>query len=128
MATSGSADVTWIATVLARRRLWGCLAVLVALAIGVGSLLPASELPEQLPWDKLNHLLGYAALAGLGGLAMRRLGPVWLAATVYGLVIELAQIPVPGRLGGDPWDMFANALGAAFGVALAAALRRLAGP
>ncbi|MBY6031307.1 VanZ family protein [Halomonas sp. DP8Y7-1] len=104
---------------------WWGLALLLAAVIAWGSLMPASELPEDLPWDKANHLLAYAGLAALVALACDR---VWLSvglAVGYGVLIELAQIPVPGRLGGDPWDMLANTLGALLGVLLVCQCRRL---
>ncbi len=96
-----------------RHRLWAVLAVLAALAIAGGSLTPGDEMPSQIPWDKANHFLGYAGLAGLMGLAGVR--PLWafLAATLYGIAIEYLQISVPGRSGGDWFDILANGLGAA---------------
>ncbi|QTF92670.1 VanZ family protein, partial [Halomonas sp. BM-2019] len=108
-----------------RRRLWAVLAVVGALAIAVGSLTPGSQMPESLPWDKFNHFVGYAGLAGLIGLAGVRLPLAFLAAVLYGIAIEYAQIPVPGRSGGDGWDILANGLGAAFAVLLLAGLRRV---
>ncbi|SHF28181.1 VanZ like family protein [Modicisalibacter ilicicola DSM 19980] len=94
-----------------------------ALAIALGSLAPGDEMPRNLPWDKLNHFLGYGVLAALSGLAGLRPWSAWLVASGYGMLVELAQIAVPGRLGGDPYDMLANALGAAMAVLLLAALR-----
>ncbi|MFO7648196.1 MULTISPECIES: VanZ family protein [Halomonas] len=107
-----------------RRRLWAALAVLGALAIALGSLTPGSEMPSNLPWDKLNHFVGYAGLAGLIGLAGVRLPRAFLAAVLFGIAIEVAQVPVPGRSGGDWADILANSLGAAFAVVLLHLLRR----
>jgi len=107
-----------------RRRLWAALAVLGALAIALGSLMPGSEMPSNLPWDKANHFVGYAGLAGLIGLAGVRLPLAFLAAVLFGIAIEVAQIPVPGRSGGDWADILANSLGAAFAVVLLHLLRR----
>nr|WP_290442902.1 VanZ family protein [Halomonas sp. OfavH-34-E] len=78
--------------------------------------MPASELPEDLPWDKANHLIAYAGLATLLALASGRSGLSMGLAVTYGVAIEFAQIPVPGRLGGDVWDIVANTLGAGLGV------------
>lgn len=99
------------------RRLWAALAVLAALVIAWGSLTPGSELPASLPWDKASHFIGYGGLAGLIGLAGGRLPLALLISVLYGAAIEVAQILVPGRVGGDPHDLFANALGAASAVA-----------
>ena len=108
-------ETTW-------RRLWAALAVLAALVIAWGSLTPASDLPGSLPWDKASHFIGYAGLAGLIGLAGVRLPRALLISVLYGAAIEFAQIPVPGRLGGDGHDILANALGAACAVAALKAL------
>lgn len=107
-----------------RRRLWAALAATVALAIAVGSLTPGSEMPDSLPWDKANHFVGYASLAALLGLAGLPLRRAFALAVLYGVAIEYAQIPVPGRSGGDGWDILANTLGAAFAVASLHLLRR----
>ncbi|WP_280547144.1 MULTISPECIES: VanZ family protein [unclassified Halomonas] len=95
------------------RRRWALLACLAVLVIAWGSLAPSSELPETLPWDKASHFIGYAGLAGLIGLAGVRLPLAFLAALLLGIVIEFAQLPVPGRSGGDGADILANGLGAA---------------
>lgn len=107
-----------------RRRLWAGLALAAALTVAWGSLMPSDELPRSLPWDKLNHFLGYAAIAGLGGLAGLRLTMAFAAAALFGVAIEFAQIAVPGRFGGDPADILANTLGAACAVLVLAGLRR----
>nr|WP_299245904.1 VanZ family protein [uncultured Halomonas sp.] len=109
---------------LEKRWLWTLLALAAALAIALGSLMPGDEMPKNLPWDKLNHFLGYEVLGILTGLAGLRLWLVWLVVSGYGVIIEYAQILAPGRYGGDPQDMLANALGAALAVLLLAALRR----
>ncbi|WP_104203390.1 VanZ family protein [Billgrantia saliphila] len=96
-----------------RHRLWAVLAVLAALAIAFGSLTAGDEMPSRMPWDKANHFLGYGGLAGLMGLAGVRPPWAFVAATLYGIVIEYLQIPVPGRSGGDWLDILANGLGAA---------------
>lgn len=116
IATSPMAD--WLYRVAAGedrrwRRRWAVLVCLAALVIAWGSLTPASELPETLPWDKASHFIGYAGLAGLVGLAGLRLSLAFLAALLLGVAIEFAQLPVPGRLGGDWRDILANGLGAA---------------
>ncbi len=122
MAESPRLD--WLRRLHDQRRLWAALAVVGALAIAVGSLTPGSQMPSNLPWDKLNHFVGYAGLAGLVGLAGVRLPRAFLIAVLYGIAVEYAQIPVPGRSGGDWADILANTLGAAFAVVLLAGLRR----
>ena len=116
--------LTWLERLHDQRRLWAALAVLGALAIALGSLTPGSQMPSNLPWDKFNHFVGYAGLAGLIGLAGVRLPLAFLAAVLYGIAIEYAQIPVPGRSGGDWADILANSLGSAFAVLLLAGFRR----
>ena len=109
------------------RRLWVLLAVLAALVIAWGSLTPASDLPESLPWDKASHFIGYGGLAGLLGLAGVRLPRALLISVLFGAAIEVAQIFVPGRFGGDLQDILANALGATCAVAGLKVLRYLQG-
>lgn len=114
----------WLERLHDQRRLWAALAVVGAVAIAIGSLTPGSQMPSNLPWDKLNHFLGYAGLAGLLGLAGLRLPLAFLAAVLYGIAIEYAQLPVPGRSGGDWADILANTLGAACAVLVLAGVRR----
>ena len=114
----------WLVRLHERRRVWAGLAVLAALTIALGSLTPGAEMPDSLPWDKANHFLGYGGLAGLVGLAGIAARPAFIGVVAYGVAIELAQLPVPGRLGGDPLDMLANTLGALLGLCVLAWLRR----
>ncbi|MFN2330533.1 MAG: VanZ family protein [Halomonas sp.] len=114
----------WFQNLHDRRRLWAALAIVSSLLIALGSLTPGSEMPSNLPWDKANHFVGYAGLAGLIGLAGVRLSRAFLVAVLFGVAIEVAQIPVPGRSGGDWADILANSLGAAFAVVLLCGLRR----
>jgi VanZ family protein len=107
------------------RRLWAVAAVAGAVAIAIGSLTPGDEMPQSLPWDKFNHFAGYAVLALLTGLAGVRAMLAWGMVSAYGVVIEFAQIAVPGRLGADPADMLANALGTALGLVALIMARRV---
>lgn len=109
---------------MAKRRIWTLAALAVAAVIAWGSLTPGDELPPDLPWDKFNHLAAYAVLTGTLGLAGWRLLVAGSVAVVYGIVIELAQLGVPGRAGGDPLDMLANTLGALLACTLLLAWRR----
>lgn len=106
------------------RRAFALLALLAALFLAWGSLMPSSELPSNLPWDKLNHFVGYAGLAGLVGLAGWRLAPTLALIIGYGILLEYAQSLVPGRFGGDWADILANSLGALAAVMVLAVLRR----
>lgn len=112
-----------IRRLLEKRWLWTLLALAAAMAIALGSLMPGDEMPKNLPWDKLNHFVGYAVLGFLTGLSGLRLWLAWLVVAGYGVIIEFAQIIAPGRYGGDPYDMLANALGAALALILLAGLR-----
>lgn len=81
-------------------------------------------MPQNLPWDKFNHLAGYAVLAVLAALAGLRILTAGTSVAAYGVAIEFAQMAVPGRLGADPADMLANALGVVLGLVLLAGIRR----
>jgi MATE family multidrug resistance protein len=108
---------------------WQRLSLAAALALTVaalvGSLAPAVPMPRFQLGDKLVHAAGYAALAMCWRLALR--GPVvttWLAVAAFGVGIELLQALVPWR--SFQWfDMLANGLGAALGLALAAWAQRV---
>jgi len=112
----------------ARARLRWTVALLVAVAIGVASVVSApggvgSAGPLGLVHvDKWFHAAGYAALAlalaaALDGGGSRPRRPHRTAATAaavavaYGAVVELVQGPLPTRAS-DPLDLAANAAGA----------------
>lgn len=106
------------------RVLWRVLVVIAVFVIAAGSLMPASGMPEQLPWDKASHFLAYAGLAGLTALAGIRLSLALVIALSLGIAIEFLQLLVAGRSGGDWADILANSLGAASGLLLLHGLRR----
>ncbi|WP_425489256.1 VanZ family protein [Noviluteimonas gilva] len=89
----------------------------------VGSLLPALLLPD-LPEgsDKIEHLLGYAILAGMAVqvFATRR---ALIAAALFlvalGVGIEVAQDLLTTTRAMDPWDAVANTCGVLLGMATA---------
>jgi len=105
-----------------RKSVWqkGCaLATLIWIAgIAWGSLSPAAELPQHLPWDKFNHFVAYAGLAAGLRLTGCRWATAWMAAVAFSIAIEYLQLWAPGRHGGDWNDILANALGAACGCGL----------
>jgi hypothetical protein len=49
------------------------------IAIVVGSLLPADDVPSLGMWDKLEHALTYASVAAIGALAFAGRAGAWLA-------------------------------------------------
>ncbi len=112
-----------------RPRVRAGLALLAAVAIVVGSLVPApagggpSALPVALPGaDKLVHALAYAVLTVVTAAAVsardrRTLLGVAGLVVALGAGVELAQTFVPTRTG-DAFDLLANAVGAAVGAGL----------
>ncbi|MGE3152881.1 MAG: VanZ family protein [Nitrospiraceae bacterium] len=92
---------------------------------------PENDLPSFLSGisDKVLHLIEYGVLGALCYRAFRRAAGQWgaqhalwlsiLTATMYGVSDELHQVLVPPREA-DPWDLTADAMGAAVGAALAA--------
>jgi len=104
------------------RRLW--LAVFVALcAITLAvALLPATRAPDGTGWDKLDHLLAFAALGTVGVLALgptlRSAALVLAVLVVLGAGIEWLQSFVPSRQA-DLGDFVADMLGAVAGTLLA---------
>jgi len=98
-----------------------------ALLLVVTTLALMPRVPQELSlgWDKLNHTSAFCALAvawrfGFPGKLWRW---VQLAAGLMalGVAIEVAQYFVPGRQA-DAADLMADAIGAAAGMVIAAAL------
>jgi len=109
------------------RFLWGvaiCLTVIGSLSPGNSTLMRAvSSLHVS---DKTLHFSGYALLAILPILGMRRkASALWAAGSMVllGLLLELAQNFVPGR-SPEVADEVANALGVACGIVIAFPFRR----
>lgn len=96
------------------------------LGVAIGSLMPVTMLPPQAfdIWDKAQHTLAFAWLAGLGLLSYPAHAPRVVAALLlYGGAIELAQTATGWRFG--EWaDLAADTVG----IALAAAVWRLLRP
>ncbi len=107
---------------------WGLLTGALALVVGMAALTPGDAAPNLSSNDKVNHLLGFAALAASGELALRQ---GWRASLLvaggmlaYGGFIELAQTQVPGRVG--EWaDLLADGVGVALGLTLVLVLRHI---
>ncbi|MBI5608897.1 MAG: VanZ family protein [Deltaproteobacteria bacterium] len=82
------------------------------------------------PPDKLVHTAIYALLGALWRVGLRghRAGvQAWALATAFGGLDELHQGWVPGR-SSDPWDLLADATGAALAVACWTLLAKRAKP
>ena len=100
---------------------WG--AVLVALVMALwphGATLPGN------PSDKLQHILAFFTLAVLGGLAFPRVSLLQLLIllTMFGGLIELAQLVPTLHRSADSRDLVADALAATAGVLVVGLLRR----
>jgi VanZ family protein len=87
--------------------------------ITVTSVLPVDAMPPIDLWDKLLHVLSYAAVAALGGAGFFKTRThllIALGLIALGAVLEVAQIHVPGR-SGEFADGVANAIGVVAGIA-----------
>jgi VanZ family protein len=105
-----------------RTRPWRWTLLLLAVLITVLALLPVPPRQADLGWDKLNHVLAFAALAVCAVLGWRsshaaRLA-VLLALLAFGGAIELMQLQVPNR-SGEWTDLGADAVGIGLGALLA---------
>jgi VanZ like family len=94
---------------------WAAILSLTITVIGV--LLPASDLPENLPPDYYLHGIGFgvpALLAAFAAQNRRNVTAVAITIMLIALASELAQYFVPGR-DVSAHDMAANAIGVAIG-------------
>ena len=92
------------------------------LLVAVLSLAPGTALPDVPISDKAEHILAYAALGLLGGLAERSMRRTILELAALGLAIELLQAFSPGR-SPDGFDLLADSVGACGGCILAVSYR-----
>jgi len=77
-------------------------------------LAPAQALPAVSVWDKAQHALTWAALAGLGiGLWPSRRWRVAAFAVAFGAAVEVLQATMTLGRTGDGRDLLADALGVA---------------
>lgn len=108
---------------LRRPHLWLALWWLAVVVVTAACLLPARELPRVPPGaDKLEHFLAWFALAASAVQIFRPRRALWRAAiglVALGIAIELAQGALTASRAMDPWDVAADALGVAAGIALA---------
>lgn len=107
------------------------LSVLLAIFIGVFSILPASEGPglfANLPFpfpDKAQHFVAYAILAGPLTIVLgpRRTLMAVLLVLGYGILMEIAQILAPTGREGSWLDALADLAGACTGACIIRFLR-----
>jgi hypothetical protein len=111
-----------------RRRLGA--AVLYAVALWAACSIPGHSLPDSilLSWDKLWHLVAFAALLALWVRAGFPVPHVAAGAFAYGAAIEAWQHVAPIGRFFDPLDLLANAAGIAIGVILVAVSRVIRPP
>ncbi len=110
-------------------RAWRVLLALLIVFVSWLALTPRPPPEIDFGWDKLNHMLAFAALgfsACLGCAGERRSCLRWSAALLaYGGLIEILQGFLPGRA--CEWgDLLGDALGIASGAVLASAVLRAA--
>lgn len=101
---------------------WLCVAAIVVLSLVSPSLRPVTRLPHDLEHLAIFVIAGAALGLGYPGRIARNMALL----VIFAAAIELAQFFTPGR---HPRviDFVVDALGGCFGVALAAAARRLMG-
>jgi VanZ family protein len=108
---------------LHRRRQWLALWWTAIALVVVVCLMPPPLLPPLPPnSDKIEHLLGYFALAASAVQIYRRGAVLWLAGVglvAMGIAIEVLQGALTTTRAQDPYDALANAIGVAFGLATA---------
>ena len=101
---------------------YGALAVITTLA-----LMPVSEAPVSLGWDKINHVVAFFGLAALFERAYPVVPSMMLKVTwlfFYGVLIELVQGFIPLRHI-SAWDIVANTSGLGFYLAVRPLTNRL---
>lgn len=106
-----------------RPHLWLAVWLAMIALVIAGSLLPADELPKPrfAGADKVQHFLGYAALAGYAVMLFERAREHAIAAVavvLLGVAIEFAQGAITQSRRADAADVLANVIGAVAGWAL----------
>jgi len=108
---------------LHNRRGWLALwwtAIAVVVVVCLMPPLPLPPLPRNS--DKIEHLLGYFALAASAVQIYRRGAVLWLVGlglVAMGIAIEVMQGALTTTRAQDPYDALANAIGVTFGLATA---------
>lgn len=99
---------------------WRLLLLLFAVVISYLALMPTSTASIEIDsgWDKLNHVVGFAAMgfAGCMGWPASRGARLWvlLALLAFGGLIELLQLAIP-EADAEWSDLLADAIGIALG-------------
>jgi VanZ family protein len=106
-----------------RPHLWVAVWLALVALVVAGSLLPAAELPTPriAGADKVQHFIGYAALAGYAVMLFERArghAAAAVAVVLLGVAIEFAQGELTQSRRADAVDVLANAIGALAGWAL----------
>ena len=113
---------------LEAQRYWRVLALALIAAISFLALSPHPPVGLSTGWDKSNHALAFGSLGFCGFWCVATRRERWvelpLALLVFGGVIELLQLHVPGRSGEWP-DLLADSVGIALGLLIAAGWRRI---
>ena len=108
---------------LAHAPAWIAASVLLVAGIVFLSLAPiAPDLSLPTNADKVEHALAYVCLAlwFTGIVARRQFWKVALGLFALGMSIEFLQAAMPYGRQGDPWDLLANVVGIAAGMAIGA--------
>ncbi|MCH8490038.1 MAG: VanZ family protein [Oceanicaulis sp.] len=107
-------------------RAWGPLAFWFTLAVVLGLALWPGDggAPRLFGWDKLEHISAFVTLTVLGRFAFPGLARVWLALGLsgFGIAIELLQMIEALNRSASPYDVGANTVGIALGLAIAMAV------
>ncbi len=105
-------------SLLRHRGFWrACLVFSVIAILFLATTSQAYPIPSA-PSDKVNHLIAFLELTLLVRLSWPQvpLGMVALSVLIFGMAIELIQAPLPYR-DFSLWDLLADAVGIAFGLA-----------
>ncbi|MDE2486602.1 MAG: VanZ family protein [Alphaproteobacteria bacterium] len=90
------------------------------------TLAPSKALPQVNLWDKAEHAIAWAVLAGVGfALFPGRVWPVVAFALGFGILVEILQGALPFGRDMDWHDWIADAVGVAVATAVFLAMRRL---
>ena len=122
-ATTSGCGMSLPLRTLHRPRLWLGIWITLVLAVICASLMPASDLPPP-PFrgvDKLEHLLGYAALSGYAVMLFANARDhmrIALLLVALGVSLEFAQAMLTASRQADALDAMFNTLGVAIGLAI----------
>ena len=128
MKSSNSVLVAALLTSPRAQTYWRVLVLLLIAAISFLALSPHPPAGLSTGWDKSNHALAFGSLGFCGFWCLATQRERWvelpLALLVFGGVIELLQLQVPGRTGEWP-DLLADSVGIALGLLIAVGLQRV---